>query len=315
MAAPIERLIDRLPAPTAALVRERLAIDAFLVVGAVFVAFRLFSVGPYTLPILDMHAYWATRDGFSYDGQNPFLIGAYLYAPVFAQAIAPLTTLPYPIFAAVWASLSVVVLAWLVGRWALAILFSLAVALELYLGQIDILLAAAIVISFRYPAAWAFPLLTKVAPGVGLVWYLVRREWRNLAIAITATVAIAAVSALISPEAWRGWFDLLRRSVTDRQTIEGAYIGIPIGLRLPSAIALIAWGALGNRRWTVPVGVLLAMPILWGNVFTLLIAVVALRPEPGLTPARNWLLRGRTFRPQALVQAEPSPGRTGLTPR
>jgi Glycosyltransferase family 87 len=315
MAAPIERLIDRLPAPTAALVRERLAIDAFLVVGAVFVAFRLFSVGPYTLPILDMHAYWATRDGISYAGQNPFLIGAYLYAPAFAQAIAPLTTLPYPIFAAAWASLSVVVLAWLVGRWALAILFSLAVALELYLGQIDILLAAAIVISFRYPAAWAFPLLTKVAPGVGLVWYLVRREWRNLAVAITATVAIAAVSALISPEAWRGWFDLLRRSVADRQTIEGAYIAIPIGLRLPSAIALIAWGALGNRRWTVPVGVLLAMPILWGNVFTLLVAVVALRPEPGLTPARNWLLRGRTFKPRPMVQAEPGPSRTGLTPR
>jgi hypothetical protein len=35
------------------------------------------------------------------------------------------------------------------------------------------------------------------------------------------------------------------------------------------------------------------MPILWINVFALLVAVVPLREEPGLTPARAWLLRER----------------------
>jgi hypothetical protein len=56
-------------------------------------------------------------------------------------------------------------------------------------------------------------------------------------------------------------------------------------------VAVIAWGARTDRYWTVPVGVLLAMPILWINVFTILIAVLPLREEPGLTPAREWLLR------------------------
>ena len=48
-----------------------------------------------------------------------------------------------------------------------------------------------------------------------------------------------------------------------------------------------------NRHWTVPIAIVLAMPILWLNVFTLLIAIVPLREEPGLTPARAWLLRER----------------------
>ncbi len=45
-------------------------------------------------------------------------------------------------------------------------------------------MAAAIALGFRYPATWAFVLLAKVTPGIGLLWFLVRREWRNLAIAL-----------------------------------------------------------------------------------------------------------------------------------
>jgi len=301
----IERALARLPAPTVTLMRTRLGFDAFLAVAAALIVLRLLDVTPWTLPIHDLHAYWTTHDAVDYAGSNPFLIGAYLYAPVFAQVINPLTAFPWPVFAATWTLLMVAVYVWLVGRWAFPVLFSMAVALELYLGQIDIFIAAAIIVGFRYPAAWAFPLLTKVAPGVGLVWFLVRKEWRNLAIAIAATVGIAALSALFAPEAWRGWFDLLRRSVTDRQTIEGDYLAIPIWLRLPVGVAIIAWGARTNRRWTVPVGVLLAMPILWVNVFTLLIAIIPLRREPGWTPARAWLARTRLAKRPALAPAEP----------
>ena len=273
------------------MLRQRLGLDLFLAIGIALVVLRLFNVNPWTLPIIDVHAYWATRFGIDYTGANPFLIGAYLYAPAFAQVLGPLTLLPFPVFAAIWTAAMVAVYAWLAGRWSFPLLLTGAFALELYLGQIDIFIAAAIVVGFRYPAVWAFPLLTKVAPGVGLIWFAVRREWRKLAVAITATVAIAAASAIIDPEAWRGWTDLLRRSVAERQTIDGAYLAIPIWVRLPIGVALIAWGARTDRYWTVPVGVLLSMPILWINVFTLLIAVIPLREEPGLTPAREWLAK------------------------
>jgi glycosyl transferase family 87 len=291
---PIDRLLARLPQPVEERIRDRLGLDLFVVCAAVLVVLRLFASEPWTPWVLDMHTYWATGAGYGYTTSNPYVIGAFLYAPAFAQLISPLTWLPWPWFAAIWTAAISAAYIWMVGRWAFPIvLLTGAVALELYLGQIDIFIAAAVVIGFRFPAVWAFPLLTKVAPGIGLLWFAVRREWRNLAIALAATGAIAAVSAVIAPTLWHDWYDLLRRSITDRQVVEGAYLAVPVWLRLPFAVLLIAWGARTTRHWTVPIAVLLAMPILWFNVFTLLLAVIPLREEFGLTPAREWLLRER----------------------
>ena len=297
LASRVDRLLARLPEPVEARVRDRLGLDLFVVVAVVLIALRLLDKYPWTSSWVDMHTYWATGAGVNYATSNPYVVGAYLYAPAFAQALYPLTTLPWPWFAALWTATICAAYIWLVGRWAFPLLLSGAVALELYLGQIDIFIAAAAVIGFRYPAVWAFPLVTKVAPGIGLVWFAVRREWRNLAIALASTAALAGVSAVLAPGLWHDWFDLLRRSITDRQVVEGAYLGIPVWLRLPFAVGVIAWGARTDRHWTVPIAMLLAMPILWVNVFTLLLAIVPLRPEPGLTPARAWLLRERLLPP------------------
>lgn len=290
----LDRLVARLPAPVEARVRDRLGLDLFVVVAAVVVVLRLFNRTPWTPWILDMHTYWATGAGVTYAHSNPYVIGAYLYAPAFAQLLYPLTTIPWPWFAALWTAAVAAAYIWLVGRWAFPILLlTFAVALELYLGQIDIFIAAAIVVGFRYPVTWALPLLTKVAPGIGLLWFVFRREWRNLVIAVSATVAIAGISAMLAPQLWHEWFDLLRRSISDKQVVDGAYLAIPVWLRLPFAVAIIWWGARTSRHWTVPVAVLLAMPILWINVFTLLLAAVPLREEFGMTPARAWLMRER----------------------
>jgi len=288
-------------------VRARLGFDLAIVMAVVFVALRLFDVAPWNAPVLDLHTYWQTRDGFEYV-LDPYTIGAYLYAPAFAQVIAPLTALPWPVFSAIWTALICAVLIWLAGRWAFPVVLTGTVALEVFLGQIDLFIAAVILVGFRYPAVWAFPLLTKVAPGIGLLWFAVRREWRSLAIAVGATLAVAAVSAVLAPGAWAAWLDLLRRSLFERQTIEGTYVAIPMGVRLPIAALLIAWGARTDRRWTVPIGVILAMPILWLNVFSLAVAVVALRPEFGMTPARRWLQAHGLLAPEANVGAAPAAG-------
>jgi hypothetical protein len=110
-------------------------------------------------------------------------------------------------------------------------------------------------------------------------------------------VAVAGISAMLAPGLWHDWYDLLRRSITDKQVVDGAYIGIPVWLRLPFALGIVVWGARTDRHWTVPISVLLAMPILWINVFTLLLAVIPLREEPGVTPARAWLLREHLLPP------------------
>src|SRR5437773_943383 len=130
--ARIQRKLDQISEPTAAMVRQRLGLDVFLAIGIALVVLRIYNVGPWTVPVLDMHAYWTTRFGFDYDSSNPFLIGAYLYSPVFAQAIAPLTLLSWPVFAGLWTGAMVIVYSWLVGRWSMPLLLSVAVALELF---------------------------------------------------------------------------------------------------------------------------------------------------------------------------------------
>jgi hypothetical protein len=72
-------------------------------------------------------------------------------------------------------------------------------------GGLHLLIAAAIVLDFRWPATWAFVILTKVTPGVGLVWFAVRREWRRLAIALGVTAALVLISLVIDPALWRAW--------------------------------------------------------------------------------------------------------------
>ena len=48
--------------------------------------------------------------------------------------------------------------------------------------------------------------LTKVTPGIGMLWFAVRREWRHFAIAAGATLAIAVASRLVAPDLWQQYF-------------------------------------------------------------------------------------------------------------
>jgi hypothetical protein len=123
---------------------------------------------------------------------------AYVYSPAFLQAIAPLTELPWIWFFGAWTALLLLTVRYLTGPRLFAVGIMLAI-LELAGGNITLLLAAAIVLGFRWPAAWAFVLLTKVTPGIGLLWFAVRREWRSLGIALGATGLVVAVSFVVIP--------------------------------------------------------------------------------------------------------------------
>ena len=138
----------------------------------------------------------------------------------------------------------------------------------------------AIVVGFRWPAAWALMFLTKVTPGVGVIWFLVRREWRSLAIALGTTAAIAAVSYLLDPAAWRQWIELLRSDASGAGnaafTTVGWYVPIALAPRLAAALLVTAVAGLTSRRWLLPVAVALAMPVLWANALAVLAACVPL---------------------------------------
>jgi hypothetical protein len=216
--------------------------------------------------------------------------GAFLYSPAFAHVISPITMLPWPVFAAVWTALVAGLLVWLTGRWALLMLVLLPVLMSVTIGQVDLLMAAAIVVGFRWPAAWALPILTKVTPGVGLLWFAVRREWRSLAIALGATAAIVAVSFAINADAWLGWLGMLSRGQFPRAE-DGWYFDVPLGIRLGLAVVVIVWGARTDHRWTVPLAAVLGMPTVWINSPTILVAVIPLIAAGASTPAGRWLRR------------------------
>jgi hypothetical protein len=116
-------------------------------------------------------------------------------------------------------------------------------------------------------------LLTKVTPGVGLLWFAVRREWRSLGIALGVTAVIASVGVALAPDLWVEWV----RSMS----VTGASVGpnqvpVPLAVRVVAAAALVAWGARTDRRWTVVVAAMLALPTLWTHGFAMLAGIVAL---------------------------------------
>lgn len=244
----------------------------------------------------DALAYWRPDFADLYGGRQVGVMSTYLYSPAFAQAMWPLGLLPWEAFAALWSAVNLGVLVWMVGPILAAVLFWIPgpVADEISTGNIHLLLGAAIVIGFRWPAAWALPLLTKITPGVGLLWFAGARRWRPMLIALGVTAAVSLVSFLIAPSAWFEWLDTLRRSSEVSVTGAVAVIPGPLWLRLSVAAAVAAVGGLLGHRWLVPVAATIALPVPWSSGLSLLVASVALtrdRWEAWL--ARRWsTLRG-----------------------
>jgi hypothetical protein len=242
----------------------------------------------------DAYCYWFPTLADPYarsDWTDPI---AYVYSPAFLQLLQPIRILPWQAFMAVWTAILLGAAYVLTGpRWyPVGIVLAL---MELAGGNIHLVLAAAIVLGFRWPWTWSIVLLTKITPGIGLLWFVVRREWRNLAIALGSTVAIVVVSYLVWPSAWAAWGEVLSR-VAGRDGTWAA-VPIPFVVRLPFAAAIVVWGAWTGRRWTVPVAGMLALPALWYGGLSMLLAVIALREN--VAPVR------RAGRPTARPAVEP----------
>ncbi|MEO8228250.1 MAG: glycosyltransferase family 87 protein [Chloroflexota bacterium] len=271
--------------PPSPIVRRALR-DGLAFAGLAFAAYLFLVVAPTAGTFgFDAYAYW------SLDLTNPYAVpagtfGAFTYTPVIARLFATFGLLSWPAFVWLWSALLVATVVWLGWRNALLLLAFPPVALELYHGNVHLLMAAAIALGFRYPVAWSFVLLTKVTPGVGLVWFAVRREWRPLAIALGSTAVVVVASLLIDGSLWIAWLDESILKTASGAPFNQFSIAIPLLVRLPVAVLLVAWGALTDRRWTVPVAATLALPILWPSGLAVLAALwPILQRRPELEPA------------------------------
>ncbi|MEX2546496.1 MAG: glycosyltransferase family 87 protein [Chloroflexota bacterium] len=250
-----------------------------VLIGLIFCAYLFFVAAPLKGSMaFDVVAYWRMNLADPYGGSVGDL-GFFPYSPAVALFLAPFTALPWPAFVALWYAALVGALAWLGRRSFLVLLAIPVVAIDLYHGNIHLLLGAAIVLGFRHPAAWSLVLLTKVTPGIGLLWFVARGEWRSLAVALGATAAIVATTAMVMPAQWAGWIDMLASSAGTPPPWPA--LPVPLWLRLPVAAAIVVWGARRDARWTVAVAAAISVPALWPGAFAILAACWPLRHRAG----------------------------------
>lgn len=258
-------------------------------ISVVFVAFYWWQLTSSGGAPVDARWYWAANPSDLYPHPELLQGNGYNYSPAFEIVVGWGRLLPFEVFVAIWRAVLCVALLYLAGPLAVFVLFTFPVASELNAGNIQLLLAAAVVIGFRgrfWASSWAFVLLTKVTPGVGLLWFVLRRRWRDLAIALGMTGAVVVVTFVLWPDRWFGWITLLTAGGTPPPLPP---FNLPFLPRFLVAVAVIVVGAWRGWRWPVVVGATLALPAFYTISPSMLVGVLPfLREATG-----RWLADGR----------------------
>jgi hypothetical protein len=208
--------------------------------------------------------------GTPYDWSDlPRGVAEYRYSPAFLWVTEPFRLLSFPIYQAVWVTLHFVAIAWL-APWMLAFP---GVADDVITGNINTFLAVAVVFAVRGQSwTWSSVLLTKVTPGVGMLYHVGRREWKPLAVAAAVTAAIILIGIAFDRSIWQEWLDSLRAGPQTYKTVD-VLAPLPVRLAAGAVLALLAVRWL----WLLPIAMVLAMPGLWPASFALLAAIPRLR--------------------------------------
>ena len=252
------------------------------VIGATFVlviAGRSWSGGQ------DEHAYWLAAQRLL-NGQPLYDPTAtsitpytYWYPPPLAQVLVPIAAiLPARAFDIAWVGLQLVCLLW-IARWrplvALALIVFLPVAVELSYSNVHLILAALVVLGLRrWPWAFAIGTAIKIAPGLGILYLLLRRRWRDAAIAVAVGLVILAASVAIGQGTWSSFIATVQsRGPAD---ISGL-LPVPYFVRVAVALVVTLVAGLIRPRIGEPllvVAITIALPTLWLDAFATLIAIV-----------------------------------------
>jgi hypothetical protein len=260
--------------------RMRAVRHALIIVGLISLPYIVVINRATSMFGFDAYAYWSIDLNHLYGAAtgNTSDLGAFRYTPAIGQLFAVFHAVPWELFYGLWFAAMIAALILLTGRTWLVLLAFPPVPLELYHGNIHLFMAVAIVLGFRYPALWAFIVLTKVSPGVGALWFAFRGEWRKFLIAVGATAAIAVVSFVVAPDLWRQYASTMIDNL-DYDPGHPYPIPIPLPIRMLMSAGIVWWGARTDRRWTVPVAATLSLPIIWFHGFALLVAAIPLWRE------------------------------------
>lgn len=199
-------------------------------------------------------------------------IGAWRYSPVLAQLMVPLTLLPWAACYLLVLAVSLLALTTLGGRLGLALILIPNVVGELYHGNIDLWIAASLGFGLVFPPAWAFLALSKATPAVVVLWFVVRREWRNLGLVLGTVAVVAVPSLILTPGLWVDWYTSAVRFATTSYGMSD----IPALPRIAAAAVLVGIGASRGWKWTIAIGGMLAVPGFVANTQTIALAILPL---------------------------------------
>jgi hypothetical protein len=185
--------------------------------------------------------------------------------------MAPLGWLPWDVVRDTWGVVQVALLAVLTGPFAGPLAVTQPIRVELVFGNVNLLIAAVALLALRWPALWSIPILLKVTPGIGLLWFVSRREWRALAVASLITGLIVLCSFAMAPGLWFDWTSALFASSEIHPELP---LPPPWPIRIAMASAMIWMGARRNWAWVVPVAVLLSLGHLWLSSLTIALGAI-----------------------------------------
>lgn len=263
--------------------REAALVAAVMVAWTLAVWFTAYTIQLRGVEMIgqDAHAYWNAWQGDWRTGMydtTPGRLDAYNYSPTFALLIWPLAQLPWPLFGLL-VSLGAAMALWHLLRplpWWWAVPALVMCVTEVLAGNVFWVLAliAAYGLNAQKPlhaSAWSFTLLTKLTPALGPVWFAARREWRPLAASVAATVLVVAATELALPGMWREWVTFLAdsREATDAPE----FVDTALELRIALGLLLVVVGALTDRVWTVPVAMVVVVPV-WGPAALTMLAAI-----------------------------------------
>jgi hypothetical protein len=232
---------------------------------------------------VDLAAYLRAGDDLA--AGNPVYVGqigepgVFSYAPPWAVAFAALSWVPDTVMQVAMMALGLLAVRYVAGSWLWAgLVFLYPVStLVLQAGNIEFLIAAAVVLAARgHAGPVAIMGLAKISPFLAVP----RPGWREAAFAIGLAVLITLPWLHLWPE----WIAYLLRQPASI----AIHIGPPWYLRLPFALALLVL----RRPWATSLAVVVAMPSLWLGTLVILSATVRLWVD-GRSAARLPLLSSR----------------------
>jgi hypothetical protein len=248
---------------------------------------------------IDTYAYWLAGshllDGAPlYEARALDELGAYFYAPPFAQAWMPLSLLPQVVVEWGWRILGLLSIRYMAGSWLVSGLWMLfpGTIVELTAGNVTFQVAALTVAGLRGRAEGIFPAALVKLSSVAVVPFLWLRRpaaRRGLLVGSAITAVVVAVSVVADAGLWRDYLDTLRGQAD--LSFEGTSI-LHI-LPTPAAdyllrVAVAAVIVIASVRFDSPhlayLAAFLATPTLWEQRLAVLSALLTLENDRWLRP-------------------------------